>query len=57
MTHLVPGAPPPALTLFPEGPDRERRRRLEGVVADVQDRFGRGAGLTRAALLDIPKRR
>ncbi|WP_437578895.1 DNA polymerase IV [Sorangium sp. So ce887] len=39
----------PTLSLFPVA--SERRRRLEGVVAEVAERFG-GKGLTRAALLD-----
>jgi DNA polymerase IV len=38
----------PTLSLFPV--DSERRQRLEGVVAEVADRFGEH-GLTRAALL------
>jgi len=43
----------PNLGLFPE--PGERRRRLEAVVAEVEDRFG-GRGLTRAALLEGPRR-
>ncbi|AUX29823.1 MULTISPECIES: DNA polymerase IV [Sorangium] len=39
----------PTLSLFPVA--SERRRRLEGVVAEVAERFG-GKGLTRAALLE-----
>ncbi|WP_433934472.1 DNA polymerase IV [Sorangium cellulosum] len=44
----------PTLSLFPVA--SERRRRLEGVVADVAERFG-GKGITRAALLEQPRSR
>ncbi len=53
VTHLGEGPVPP--TLFPDVA-RARRARVEGVIADVGERFG--LGLTRASLLDRgPKKR
>jgi len=46
---LVQGAPEP--TLFGD-PRAEGRRRLEEVVANIAAKYGPGAGVTRAALLD-----
>jgi DNA polymerase-4 len=47
VTHLGEGPPPP--TLFPDVA-RAKRTRIEGVIADVEERFGKT--LTRAALLE-----
>jgi DNA polymerase IV len=48
VTHIEEG--PLAPTLFPDVA-RAKRTRVEGVIADIEARFG-GGGLTRAALLD-----
>lgn len=50
--ELSEGAPQPSLFT---SPDRERRRALESVSAELGKRFG-AAGLTRADLLDAPGR-
>ena len=52
VTHLGEGPPPP--TLFPDAA-KDRRAKVEGVIAEVQGRFG--LGLTRAALLEGGPRR
>jgi DNA polymerase IV len=53
VTHIEEGPPPS--TLFPDVA-RAKRTRVEGVIADIEARFG--VGLTRAALLDdVPPRK
>jgi hypothetical protein len=52
VTHLGEGPPPP--TLFPDVA-RAKRTKMEGVIADIEERFG--VGLTRAALLSPGKPR
>ena len=49
-THLDDG--PPAPTLFPDVA-RAKRTKVEGLIADIEERFG--TGLTRAALLPTTK--
>jgi DNA polymerase-4 len=52
VTHIDEGPPPP--TLFPDVA-RAKRAKMEGVIADIEERFGKG--LTRAALLEGTKPR
>jgi DNA polymerase-4 len=53
MADLTAGGAGRTLPLFPD-PELDRRRRLQEVVASVEDRFGR-AGITRASLLAEPR--
>lgn len=53
VADLTAGGVGQNLSLFPD-PRLDRRRRLQEVVASVEDRFG-AAGLTRASLLAAPR--
>ncbi len=50
-THLEEGPPPP--TLFPDVAQKKRAK-VEGLIAEARERLG--VGLTRAALLDGPRK-
>jgi len=52
VTHLEEGPPPP--TLFPDIAQRKRAK-VEGVIADIEERLG--IGLTRATLLEGGRRK